>query len=123
VSLFSTRLHHEFPLDVVELELLDGATYRQIFARVTLPLAGPAMITVGILAFLGSWNDLLVGLLFLPDLDMRTITVGIGSLAGLRDSNVELTLTGCLFSALPPVVGFLIFQRYLVNGITAGISR
>lgn len=111
------------PDELIESGLVDGATYAQTFLRIVLPLAVPAMVTVGILAFLGAWNDLLVGLLFLPDPAMRTISVGIGSLAGVRITNTALILVGSLFSAIPPVLAFLIFQRYLISGITAGVSK
>jgi|SRR5664280_271205 len=122
-TILMTAFYSSLPDELIEGGLMDGATYLQTFLRIVLPLAAPAMITVGILAFLGAWNDLLVGLLFLPDVDMRTISVGIGSLAGLRVSNTSLILDGSLFSAIPPVVGFLIFQRYLISGITAGVSK
>jgi ABC-type glycerol-3-phosphate transport system permease component len=122
-TILMTAFFASLPDELIESGLVDGATYTQTFRRIVLPLAVPAMVTVGILAFLGAWNDLLVGLLFLPDVDMRTISVGIGSLAGVHVSNPALILTGSLFSAIPPVVAFLIFQRYLISGITAGISK
>lgn len=122
-TILMTAFFASLPDELVESGLIDGASYAQSFLFLVLPLAVPAMVTVGILAFLGAWNDLLVGLLFLPDLDMRTISVGIGSLAGIRVSNAALILTGSLFSALPPVAAFLIFQRYLITGITAGVSK
>jgi ABC-type glycerol-3-phosphate transport system permease component len=88
-----------------------------------LPLAAPALTTVGVLCFLGSWNDLLVALLFLPDTGTRTISVGVATLQGVRANSLDLVLTGSLFSALPPIVAFIIFQRYLVSGIVSGIGK
>jgi multiple sugar transport system permease protein/raffinose/stachyose/melibiose transport system permease protein len=87
------------------------------------PLAAPALATTGVLAFLGAWNDLLIGLLFLPDPEMRTVSVAVASLEGVRNSNLDLVLTGSLLSAVPPVIDFIAFQRYLVSGITAGINK
>src|SRR5205085_778308 len=106
-TILMTAFFSSLPDELIEGGLVDGATYWQTFFRIVLPLAVPAMVTVAILAFLGAWNDLLIGLLFLPDTDMRTISVGIGSLAGLHDSNTALILTGSLFSAIPPVLVFL----------------
>lgn len=124
---FATVLMSNFfrgiPDELVESAVMDGATYWQIFTAIMARLATPALMTVGVLSFLGTWNDLLVGLLFLPDPDMRTISVGIAALQGVRSTNIEMILTGSLLSAIPPIIAFLLFEKYLVAGITAGISK
>ncbi|WP_372498084.1 carbohydrate ABC transporter permease [Sinomonas terrae] len=124
---FSTILMANFfrslPDELVESGIADGAGYGRVFTEIMLPLSMPALVTIGVLAFLGAWNDLLIGLLFLPDPDMRTISVGIASLESVRSSNLDLVLTGSLLSAIPPIAAFIAFQRYLVSGITAGISK
>jgi ABC-type glycerol-3-phosphate transport system permease component len=122
-TILTTNFFRSLPDELVESAVIDGATYRQIFRSIMVPMAVPALVTVGVLAFLGSWNDLLIGLLFLPDPAMRTISVGVAALQGVRVSNLDLVLTGSLLSAIPPVAAFVIFQRYLVSGITSGISR
>jgi ABC-type glycerol-3-phosphate transport system permease component len=118
-----TNFFHGIPDELVESAIIDGASYWQVFFFIMVRLATPALMTVGVLTFLGSWNDLLVGLLFLPDPGMRTISVGIAALQGVRSTNIELILTGSLLSAIPPIVTFLLFQKYLVAGITAGITK
>jgi len=107
----------------VEGAIIDGASYWQVFIWIMAPLAAPALTTVAVLCFLGSWNDLLVGLLFLPDPATRTISVGIATLQGVRSQGLNLILTGSLFSAIPPIVAFILFQRYLVSGIVSGVSK
>jgi multiple sugar transport system permease protein len=121
--ILTTNFFRSLPDELVESAIIDGATYRQIFLSIMVPMAVPALVTVGVLAFLGSWNDLLIGLLFLPDPSMRTISVAVAALEGVRVSNLDLVLTGSLLSAIPPVAAFVIFQKYLVSGITSGISR
>ncbi|HVY51832.1 MAG TPA: carbohydrate ABC transporter permease [Devosia sp.] len=118
-----TNFFKALPNELVESAVIDGASYRQVFTMIMAPLAAPAVTTVAVLCFLGSWNDLLVALLWLPDQGERTISVGIASLVGTRSSNLELILTGSLFSALPPILAFVLFQRYLVSGIVSGIGR
>jgi ABC-type glycerol-3-phosphate transport system permease component len=54
---------------------------------------------------------------------MRTISVGIAALQGVRTSNIDIILTGSLLSAVPPILAFVLFQKYLVAGITAGITK
>jgi ABC-type glycerol-3-phosphate transport system permease component len=118
-----TNFFKALPDELVESAIIDGASYRQVFISIMLPLAAPALTTVGVLCFLGSWNDLLVALLFLPDTGTRTISVGVATLQGVRANSLDLVLTGSLFSALPPIVAFIIFQRYLVSGIVSGIGK
>jgi ABC-type glycerol-3-phosphate transport system permease component len=122
-TVLMTNFFRALPDELVESAVIDGASYRQVFVMIMAPLAAPAMTTVAVLCFLGSWNDLLVALLWLPDAGQRTISVGIASLVGVRASNLELVLTGSLFSALPPILAFIVFQRYLVSGIVSGIGK
>lgn len=111
------------PDELVESAVIDGASYWTVFWQIMVPLATPALATVSVLCFLGSWNDFLVSLLFLPDDSMRTIGVGVATLQGARDQSLDLILTGSLLSAIPPIVTFILFQRYLVSGIVSGITK
>jgi len=122
-TVLMTNFFRALPDELVESAVIDGASYRQVFTMIMAPLAAPAMTTVAVLCFLGSWNDLLIALLWLPDAGQRTISVGIASLVGVRASNLDLVLTGSLFSALPPILAFIVFQRYLVSGIVSGIGK
>ena len=118
-----TNFFKALPDELVESAVIDGASYRQVFLAIMAPLAAPAVTTVAVLCFLGSWNDLLVALLWLPDPATRTISVGVATLIGVHTGSIDLILTGSLFSALPPIVAFLVFQRHLVSGIVSGISK
>lgn len=122
-TVLMTNFFRALPDELVESAVIDGASYRQVFTMIMAPLAAPALTTVAVLCFLGSWNDLLIALLWLPDPGTRTISVGIASLVGVRSSNLDLILTGSLFSALPPILAFIVFQRYLVSGIVSGIGK
>lgn len=122
-TVLMTNFFRALPDELVESAVIDGASYRQIFLEIMAPLAAPALTTVGVLCFLGTWNDFLVSLLFLPDPATRTISVGVATLQGVRNQGLNLILTGSLVSAIPPIVAFIIFQRYLVSGIVSGISK
>lgn len=111
------------PDELMESATLDGSNTVQCFTRIMLPLALPAMVIVLILTFLSTWNDLLVSLLFLPGDDVRTVSVGVSALAGVHQPNISLKLTASLFSAIPPLVAFVAFQRYIISGITQGVHR
>jgi len=65
----------------------------------------------------------ILALKFLPDPEMRTISVGIAALQGVRATNIEVILTGSLLSAIPRIITFMLLKKYLVASITAGISK
>ncbi len=109
--------------EIVEASLIDGASYLQIFIRIMLPLATPALVTVAVLQFIQIWDDLLIGLLFLQTPDVRTITVGLATLQSSRMVNIPALMAGSLVSALPAVIVYLIFQRHLVRGLTMGMGK
>ena len=111
------------PTELVEASLMDGASYRQIFVGVMLPLAVPAIVTVGVLQFIQIWGDLLIGLLFLNQPEVRTITVGLATLQSSRIIPVPMLMAGSLVSALPAVLVYLFFQRQLIAGLTMGMGK
>lgn len=111
------------PTELVEASLMDGASYVQIFRKVMLPLAVPALVTIAVLQFIQVWDDLLVGLLFLNAPEVRTITVGLAVIQSGRVVNVPALMAGSLLSALPAIIVYLIFQRHLIRGLTMGVSK
>jgi ABC-type glycerol-3-phosphate transport system permease component len=111
------------PDDLIEASVMDGASYFRIFRSVMLPLATPALVTVAVLQFIQVWDDLLIGLLFLQTPDVRTITVGLATLQSARTVNIPVLMAGSLVSALPAIIVYLIFQRYLVRGLTMGMGK
>jgi ABC-type glycerol-3-phosphate transport system permease component len=118
-----TVYFQRIPVDVIEAALIDGLGYERIFLRIMLPLALPAMFTIGVLQFIQVWDDLLVGLLFLQSPEVRPITVGLATIPSQHLLDVPLLMAGSLISALPAVIVYLIFQRYLITGLTMGISK
>jgi ABC-type glycerol-3-phosphate transport system permease component len=111
------------PNELLEASLMDGASYRQIFTGVMLPLAIPAIVTVAVLQFIQIWGDLLIGLLFLNQPDVRTITVGLATLQSARIIPVPMIMAGSILSLLPAVIVYLFFQRQLIAGLTMGMGK
>jgi len=118
-----TTYYRGLPDDILEAAVIDGLSYRGVFFRVGLPLAIPAIVTVVVLQFVQIWGDLLIGLLFLQNLDQRTITVGLGVLSSGRTTDIPVLMAGALVSAVPAVIVYLVFQRFLIRGLTAGIGK
>jgi multiple sugar transport system permease protein/raffinose/stachyose/melibiose transport system permease protein len=118
-----TTYFRRLPEDVIEASLIDGLGYGTIFFRIMLPLALPAIVTVTVLQFIQIWDDLLVGLLFLQTPALRPITVGLATVPAQHLLNVPVLMAGSLMSALPAIVVYLVFQRYLIAGLTMGVSK
>ena len=109
--------------DLIEAAVMDGLGYERTFLRIALPLSWPAIATVTVLQFIQIWDDLLVGLLFLQNPQQRTITVGLAALSAGRTSSIPVLMAGSFISAVPAIVVYLIFQRYLVRGLTLGMGK
>jgi multiple sugar transport system permease protein/raffinose/stachyose/melibiose transport system permease protein len=118
-----TTYFRRLPEDVIEAALIDGLGYGTVFLRIMLPLAVPAIVTVAVLQFIQIWDDLLVGLLFLQTPAHRTITVGLETIPAQHFQNFPMEMAGSLVSALPAVFVYLVFQRYLIRGLTMGMSK
>ncbi|MHB8191302.1 MAG: carbohydrate ABC transporter permease [Ferrimicrobium sp.] len=111
------------PDELMDAGRVDGLGYAGVFRRIALPIARPALATVIVLQFIPIWNDLLIGLLFLQEPTVRTFTVGLGVLASSRVVNVPGLMAGSLLSTIPAAAIYVVFQRYLVSGLTLGSAK
>ncbi len=110
---FFARIPHELE----EAAVLDGATVPRIYWSVILPLAKPALATLGIFTFIGSWNDFVWPLLVTSDVEMRTLPVGLNIFQGQFTTEYGITMAAAVVATLPMVVAFLVFQRRITEGI------
>jgi len=108
------------PKEYDEAARIDGASSWCIYTRVILPLCKPALITAGIFAFQGSWNDFLWPLIVTNRPETRTLTSGLYIMQGLYSHQYGKLLAGAMLSALPVLIVFLFGQKYLVEGINVG---
>ena len=106
------------PKDILESARIDGANELVIFVRLILPLGLPAIASLAIFQFLWTWNDLIVALTF--GRDTQPITVAIFSQLRQFGTNIELIAPASFVSLAIPLVVFLSFQRYFVQGLLAG---
>jgi len=119
-TFFFASYFRSLPDSLMESAIVDGASYVRAYWRIMLPLAVPAIMTVGVLVFIVVWNDLLTALLFMPGLSTRTIAVALATLTSERVNNLGEVTAGALMSAVPTVLVYVFFQRYLVRGLTLG---
>jgi ABC-type glycerol-3-phosphate transport system permease component len=122
VFLFTTYFRG-VPDELIEAGIVDGLGYFGVLWRLIVPIAVPAIATVTVLQFIQIWDDLLVGLLFIQNTSERPITVGLAVLSAGRTTSIPQLMAGSIISALPAMVVYLGFQRYLVKGLTMGIDR
>jgi len=119
---FGVFLLHQFfkgiPKDLEEAAALDGCSRLGIYWRVILPLSWPALATLGILTFIGAWNDFLGPMVFLDSVDRYTLPVGIALFQTSYATEYGLTLSASVICTLPVIVVFLLFQRQIVKGIS-----
>ncbi len=112
------------PADLLDAGRVDGASELGIFARIILPLCGPALATLGILTFLGSWNNFLWPLVVAQTEKTYTLPVALALYStGQNNTQYGLLLAGACVVVLPLLVVFLVFQRHFIEGIaTTGIK-
>ena len=110
----------KLPHAVEEAARIDGASEFQIFTRVIIPLAQPALAVVGINTFMGSWNTFLYPFLLTNTVEMRTLPVGLALYKSLHGVDWVHLMAGSTITALPVIVVFLCFQRYIIEGLTRG---
>jgi len=128
VSPFGVFLMRQFilglPRDLLDAGRVDGAGELRIFWRIILPLCGPALATLGILTFLGSWNNFLWPLVVAQSEDKYTLPVALALYStGQNSTNYGLLLAGATVVIIPVLVVFLIFQKRFIEGIaTTGLK-
>jgi multiple sugar transport system permease protein len=114
---FMRQFYESIPKDLEEAALIDGASPFQVFTRVVLPLSKPALATLGIILFLGSWNDFLWPLLVLKSRDMQTLQPGLRTLQGAYTMEYGPMLAGAMLVAIPVLVLYVFLQRFIVRSV------
>ncbi len=113
----------QIPVDLSEAARIDGARELLIMWRVILPMARPALAVVAIFAAIGAWNDFLGPLIYLQDDTKRTLAIGLQFFRSIHDIQLNLLMAASVLVMLPVVVLFVLFQRFLVEGVTIGSIR
>lgn len=106
------------PKDMDEAAYIDGATHIQIFTRIMLPLTKPALVVVGMFAFMNTWNDFLGPLIYLNSDKKYTVALGLQLFIGSYRAEWQLMMAAACLVVIPAIIVFMIGQRYLIEGIT-----
>jgi multiple sugar transport system permease protein len=120
---FLRQFFEALPKELEEAAEIDGASTLQTFFQIVLPLSKPALATLGVLTFLGSWNDFLWPLLILSNRNMLTLPPGLRTLQGAYTSEYGLMMAGAVVVAIPVLIIYIFLQRYIVESVaTSGLK-
>jgi raffinose/stachyose/melibiose transport system permease protein len=111
------------PKELDEAAAIDGCGYLRFVLTVIFPLARPAIATVAVLHAIGIWNELVLPTIYLTNKDYYPITRGMIVFQGVYGSNWPTLAAAVLIMTLPMVIIFLVLQRYIVSGLTAGAVK
>jgi putative chitobiose transport system permease protein len=127
VSVFGIFLMRQaylvIPGELEDAARIDGCNDFQIWHKIMLPLAKPALATLGIFTFVAFWNSFMWPLVILKRESLYPLSVGLSFLAGTFDSNFRLVAAAAVLSMLPVLALFFAMQKHFVKGITAGAIK
>lgn len=119
---FLRQFFQTIPRELEEAALIDGANHFQIFYRIILPLSRPALITLGVISFVASWNDFLWPLLILNDNEKLTLPLGLAQLQAQYSFQFGTMMAGAVVVAIPVLVIYVLLQRYIIRSVaTTGL--
>jgi raffinose/stachyose/melibiose transport system permease protein len=111
------------PPSIEEAAALDGARYFQLLRHVILPLARPGLATAGVIIFINVWNDFLFNLLLAPSTQHQNVQVGLALFRGQFTTDIAAILAGTTVMMVIPIATFVLFQRQVIAGLTAGSTK
>ncbi|HKT00489.1 MAG TPA: carbohydrate ABC transporter permease [Rugosimonospora sp.] len=113
----------QLPGDLIEAAKIDGAGEWRIFFTLIVPLSAPALVTVTILDAVATWNEFLFALIVLNSDANKTIPVGLLNFQGQFANNNTGLAAGILIAVVPILLAYVVLQRWIVAGLTAGASK
>ena len=113
----------QLPDELLDAAMMDGCGYFRYFLFITLPLSGPILSTVAVISFVGSWNGYLLPLVVLNSESRYPWTLGLMAYQGQYNTSWQLVLAFITLTILPAILMFLLAQRYIVAGLTAGAVK
>lgn len=111
------------PRSVEEAAVIDGAGYWRILFQVVLPLARPAVATALVVAFVGIWNEFFYANLLISSIDVQNVQTALAAFKGQFRFNAAAVLAGTTLSMMVPITIFLMLQKQVINGLTAGATK
>lgn len=111
------------PKELLDAGRIDGATEYGICFKIMLPITKPAFAAMSILCAMGAWNNVLWPMLVFRDASKFTLPIGLNTLLTPYGNNYDVLIAGSMFGIIPVFIVFLCFQRYFIEGMTAGAVK
>lgn len=111
------------PQAVEEAAVIDGAGYWRILFQIVLPLARPAVATAVVVAFVGIWNEFFYANLLISSVEVQNVQTALAAFRGQFRFNASAVLAGTTLSMAVPITIFLLLQKQVINGLTAGATK
>ena len=111
------------PYALEESAFVDGCSRGQTLWKIVMPVMFPGIVAVFVFAFIGAWNELIAGTIFLTTQKMWTIPIGLKALVGKYNVDWGSMMAGGVLALLPTAIMFIIVQKYIVEGLTAGAVK
>lgn len=111
------------PRELLDAGRIDGATEYGISVRIMMPITKPAFAAMSILTAMGAWNNVLWPMLVYRSANKFTLPIGLNTLLTPYGNNYDVLIAGSMFGILPVFIVFLCFQRYFIDGLTAGAVK
>jgi multiple sugar transport system permease protein len=111
------------PVELEEAARMDGCSRLGILFRIVMPISAPGLVSTALFVFLMAWDEFFFALIFTSTLAAKTVPVAIAEFTGRYVVDITAMMTGGVLAAIPPVLLSLLFQRYIVSGLTAGAVK
>lgn len=111
------------PKELLEAGLIDGCSGLKIFITMVIPLSKPAIATMGMLSFIGSWNEMILATILMKQNELKTVSLALNMFAGDKFSNYPGMCAAVIIGVLPTMIIYFIFQENIIAGMTAGALK
>jgi multiple sugar transport system permease protein len=111
------------PLELEDAARIDGCSRLRTLFQIIMPISAPGLVSTALFVFLLAWDEFFFALIFTSTVSAKTVPVAIAEFTGRYVVDVTAMMTGGVLAAIPPVILALIFQRYIVSGLTAGAVK
>ena len=111
------------PSELEDTARIDGASRMRTLFQIILPISAPGLVSTALFVFLLCWDEFFFALIFTSTIRAKTVPVAIAEFTGRYAVDITAMMTGGVLAAIPPVILALLFQRYIVRGLTAGAVK
>jgi multiple sugar transport system permease protein len=111
------------PIELEDAARIDGCSRLKILFQIILPISAPGLVSTALFVFLTAWDEFFFALIFTSTVAAKTVPVAIAEFTGRYVVDIGGMMTGGVLAAIPPVLLALLFQRYIVSGLTAGAVK